>query len=149
MPWAWVCLQSLFQGFSGEVGSTWESLRKWQWAMCCFAPAASLSWETSPSLPWGMGYSSEEGRAMKVCSSLFLRFLWCNEQFAQHTVPAGPAKVSVIPWFRCKKPWGMRQRKCHPEIARQKSTLKAYPQFSKPEDTSEAITKYTAGKKVA
>lgn len=146
LPWAWVCLQSLFQGVSGEVGSTREPQSKWQWVMCCFAPAASLSWETSPLFTRGMGYSSEEGRAVNVWSFSLLGFLWCIEPFAGHPVAAGLARVGVIPPFRRNKPWGVRQRKCDPDIAEQKSALKAYPQFSKPEDTSEAMSKYAAGK---
>lgn len=133
-------------GVSGEVGSTREPQSKWQWVMCCFAPAASLSWETSRLFTWGMGYSSEQGRAMKVWSSSLLGFLWCIEPFAGHPVAAGLARVGVIPPFRHNKPWGVRQRKCDPEIAEQKSALKAYPQFSKPEATSEAMSKYAAGK---
>lgn len=43
-----------------------ESLSKRQRVTYCFAPPASLGWETSPSLTWAMGYSSEEGRARKV-----------------------------------------------------------------------------------
>lgn len=123
-----------------------ESLSKRQRVTYCFAPPASLGWETSPSLTWAMGYSSEEGRARKVCGSLFLGFLWCKEGFGQHAVPAGLARVSVTPRFRCIKLWGVRQRKCYPETTEQTSSWKAYPKFSKPEDTPEAKRKYTAGK---
>lgn len=47
LPWAWVCLQSLFQGVSQKVSITQASLSKWQWVTCCFVPAASLSWKTT------------------------------------------------------------------------------------------------------
>lgn len=91
-----------------------ESLSKRQQVTNRFAPAVSLDWETSPSLTWAMGYSSEEGRARKVCRSLFLGFLWCKEGFAQHAVPAALARVSVTPRFRCIKLWGARQKKMSP-----------------------------------
>lgn len=88
----------IIPGVSWEVSGTQDSLSN-----SYFAP-------TLLSLTQGMGLSSEEGRAMELCSSSFPGCLWSNKLFAGHTVPA--AWVSVIPWFRGSKPWGVRQRNC-------------------------------------
>jgi len=84
LPWVWVCLQPLFQRVLGGVESTQSPYTSGngQWV----ALLQLLPWaESTPALMWGMGYSLEEGRAMKVCSSSCLGFLWCNKHCIAHS----------------------------------------------------------------
>lgn len=113
--------------------------------MCCFAPAASPRWETSPSQGW---YTPQRQAGLwkfaVVCS---LGFRGATNALQSTTVPAGLASVNVRSQFRCNKPWGLRQRKHDPQITEQKSTLKAYLQFSKREGNFRSNDKIHCWKK--
>lgn len=118
--------------------STFESWRKWQWVMSSFAAILLLlSWAETLHLllgkeqgvPWRKAGIWRFAVLHSLRGSFKTSDVCYNKNFAWHTHCVGLScqlvwpGVSIIPQFRCDKPWRVRQRKCNPVIAEHKVHL--------------------------
>lgn len=120
----------IIPGVSGEASGTQDSLSNSYFAQLYFL--SLRGWVS----PWG-----KAGLWKELCSSSFPTFLWSNKLSASslgqcNTMIQGQQALRGEP----KKLWAG-------DHWEKKPALKASPQFSETEDSSEAMKKYTAGKK--
>lgn len=105
-----------------EAWSAFTHYPRVSWQLCGTQDSLSNSHfaPNSLSLTQRMGPTSEEGRAVELCSSSFPSFLWSNK------VTVTAAWVSVIPWFRGSKPRRGSQRNCDLEITKKKNNFQDF-----------------------